>query len=114
LTRHLLWLATALGAACTTVAAPVAVVRSLGTRQCEAGGTTPAALAQKLRDAGLSPLAPGCAHDGRMRPAVCGAPDGRLALVEIPHAQLARAQALGFVALSTLPEARREPCPPPR
>jgi hypothetical protein len=114
LTRLLLGLAAVLGTACGTVAAPVAIAQSLGSRQCEGGGSTPQALAQTLRAAGLTVLSESCAHDGRMRPAVCGAPDGRLAVFEVPGEQLARAQALGFVALSTLPDARPQPCPPAR
>lgn len=114
LNRTLLWLAAALGTACGTVAAPVTVAQSLGTRQCEAGGMTPQALAQNLRAAGITVLSESCAHDGRMRPAVCGAPDGRLAVFEVPGDQLARAQALGFVPLASLPEARPQPCPAPR
>ena len=104
----------ALGSACTTTpatsATPVAVVKTLGQRQCEGGGTTAAALAQALRDAGVQVLAQACAHDGRMRPAVCGAPDGVMAWFEIPGDQLAKAQALGFVAMASLPDARRQDC----
>ena len=101
----------ALGSACATApATPVAVVKSLGQRQCEGGGTTAAALAQALKQAGVQVLAQACAHDGRMRPAVCGAPDGLMAWFEIPGDQLAKAQALGFVAMASLPDARRQDC----
>lgn len=103
-------LAAAAGAACSTMAAPLAVARSLGTRQCESAGATPQALAQALRDAGLEVRAVACGHDGRMRPAVCGAPDGRLAIVDIPGDQAARAQALGWVPLADLRDAQRQPC----
>lgn len=88
----------------------VTVVRPLGTRQCEAGGATSEALAQTLRDAGVTVSALACGHDGRMRPAVCGAPDGRLAVADIPQAQQARAEALGWQAMSTLPGAQRQAC----
>lgn len=104
----------ALGSACATTpakpATPVAVVKTLGQRQCEGGGTTAAALAQALREAGVQVLAQACAHDGRMRPAVCGAPDGVMAWFEIPGDQLAKAQALGYVAMASLPDARRQDC----
>lgn len=123
LTRPIAWLTLAgalgLGAACSTSAtpaaaanpaAPVAVVKSLGGRQCEGAGTNPAALGQALRQAGLQVLAEGCAHDGRMRPAVCGAPDGVMALFEIPADQLQKAEALGYAALASLPDARRQVC----
>jgi hypothetical protein len=102
----------ALATGCAQGAGPVAVLaHPLGTRQCEAGGTTPQALAQALRAAGLTVLAVGCGDDGRMRPAVCGAPDGRLAVVELPAEQAARAQSLGWVPLSSLRGAQRLPCP---
>lgn len=105
---------TAFGTACTTVAAPVTVAQSLGNRQCEAGGRTLQSVAQSVRDAGITVLAQACGHDGRMRPAVCGAPDGVLALLDIPSDQLAKARSLGFVTLESLPDARRQDCPPPR
>lgn len=104
-------LAVAAGPACTTVAAPVWMAQPLGSRQCEDGGRTPQAMAQALRDAGIGVLALACGHDGRMRAAVCGGPDGRLALVEIAGDQRERAQALGWVPLTGLPDAQRQPCP---
>jgi hypothetical protein len=109
-TRIMAGLWVAAGSACTTVAAPVWIAQSLGSRQCEDGGRTPQAMAQALRDAGIGVLAVACGHDGRMRPAVCGGPDGRLALVEIAGEQRERAQALGWVPLAGLPEAQRQPC----
>ena len=105
-----------LGTACATpppatpAATPVAVVKSLGHRQCEDGGATPASLGQALRAGGVQVLVEACAHDGRMRPAVCGAPDGVMAWFEIPADQLAQAQALGYVTAASLPDLRRQPC----
>lgn len=100
-----------LGSACATPPAPpVVVVKSLGQRQCEGGGTTPAALAQALQAAGVSVMAQACAHDGRMRPSMCGAPDGMMGWFQIPGDQLAKAQGLGFVAITSLPDARRQDC----
>lgn len=104
----------AFGAACATVAAPVTVAQSLGNRQCEAGGRTLQSVAQSVRDAGIPVLAQACGHDGRMRPAVCGAPDGALAILDIPSDRLTQARSLGFVTLDSLPDARRQACPPPR
>ncbi len=101
----------ALGSACaTSPAAPVVVVKSLGQRQCEGGGTPAATLAQALQAAGVQVLAQACAHDGRMRPAVCGASDGVMGWFQIPGDQLAKAQGLGFVAITSLPDARRQDC----
>lgn len=96
------------------VAAPsgasVAMAKPLGTRQCEPGGPTAESLAGALRNAGISVTAVGCGHDGRMRPAVCGAGDGRLAVVDVPAAQQAQAESLGWKPLSALPDASRQPC----
>jgi len=98
--------------ACAGVAAPpLEVYQSLGSRQCERGGRTPAELAELLRAAGVPVQAVGCGHDGRMRPMVCGAADGRIAIIAIPAEQLATAEQLGFWPLSALPDARRLPCP---
>lgn len=110
--RHVaaLLLSVGLMAGCTTAAAPLAMARALGTIQCETGGPTAESLAQALRDAGIPVAAVGCGHDGRMRPAVCGAPDGRLAIVEIPADRRTQAEALGWRPLSDLPDASRQPC----
>ena len=105
----------ALGTACAGVAAPpvaaLPVATALGSRQCEGGGTAPAAWAQRLREAGMTVSAVGCGHDGRMRPAACGGPDGQLVVLEIDPAQLPAARALGFRPLSDWPGATRRPCP---
>jgi hypothetical protein len=90
----------------------VAVAVSLGTKQCDSGGVQPATLARRLSDAGVRVLSQGCGVDGRMRPSVCGAGDGRIAIFEIPAAQLATAQGLGYVRLDTMPDAQREACRP--
>lgn len=113
--RHLLAALLPLGLlpGCASTAAPgetLVMARPLGTLQCEPDGPTAASLASALREAGVTVRAVGCGHDGRMRPAVCGAPDGRLAVAEIPAGQQARAAALGWQPLSTWPEAQRQPC----
>jgi hypothetical protein len=100
----------ALGAACAAEPPPLSVAISLGTRQCAAGGQQPEDLARRLRESGVQVLAQTCGSDGRMRPAMCGAADGRLAIFEIPAAQWAAAQALGYVRLDSMPDAQREPC----
>lgn len=96
--------------ACAAEPPPLAMAISLGTKQCEQGGLQPDALARRLTDAGVRVLAQGCGIDGRMRPAVCGAGDGRIAIFDIPASQVGSALNLGFVRLSSLPDAQREPC----
>jgi len=96
--------------AAAPAAVSVAMALPLGTRQCESGGPTAESLAAALRNAGVGVTAVGCGHDGRMRPAVCGAGDGRLAVVDVPAAQQPQAEALGWKPLSAMPDARRQPC----
>jgi hypothetical protein len=113
-TSPLIFTLTAACATPATTAAPVWIAQSVGTRQCEEAPLNQrsgqVALAA-LRDAGLVVSASACGTDGRMRPAVCGAGDGRLVLAEIPSDQLARAQALGWVPLALMRDAQRQPCP---
>jgi hypothetical protein len=92
-------------------AAPaVSVTKSLGGKQCEAGGTSLAVLAAQLAQAGVTVQRQACGDDGRMRAAVCGAPDGRIAIFTIPAAQQALATQAQFVPLAALPDAREQPC----
>jgi hypothetical protein len=89
----------------------VAVWKSLGSRQCSGGSTSVESLASQLRQAGVAVHAAACGHDGRMRPAVCGQPDGRIGLFDIAAADLDRATALGFRPRAGLPDATALPCP---
>ena len=96
--------------------APVAVDRlvvyqSLGRRQCEAGGETPATLAAQLNSSGIEATPAGCANDGMMYAAVCGGGDGVLGLLDIAAADAAAATKAGFRPFSDLPDASRQPCP---
>ncbi len=105
--------------ACTSpaaVPAPVAadrltVFKSLGRRQCEAGGETPASLAAQLKSSGIEATLTGCANDGMMYAAVCGGGDGALGLLEIAAVDAAAAVKAGFQPFSDLPDASRQPCP---
>lgn len=89
-------------------AGSVVVVRTLGALQCSGGGQSPAALARVLADAGIPVLSTRCGSDGRMHPAVCGAPDGRVGLFEIAADKVDAAAALGFRAAG--PEVQERPC----
>lgn len=89
----------------------VTVAKSLGTVQCGVGGFTPETLAKQLFDVGVAVHAQGCGLDGRIYPAVCGAPDGRLAVFDISAQQLSLAVASGFGLLSLWPDATKNACP---
>ena len=96
--------------------APVAadrltVYKSLGRKQCEAGGETPETLAAQLKAAGVEATPAGCADDGMMYAAMCGGGDGWLGLVDIPAAGAAAAAKAGFRPFSDLRDASRQPCP---
>ena len=96
----------------TTAAADRLVVfKSLGRRQCEAGGETPATLAAQLNSSGIEAMPAGCANDGMMYAAVCGGGDGVLGLLDIAAADAAAAAKAGFRPFSDLPDASRQPCP---
>lgn len=106
-------LGAALLAACTSTpsAAALRVVRATGGHQCEGGGLTVDAMRRQLEDAGVRVRSAQCATDGRMRPAMCGAPDGRLGVFEIDAASQAAAAALGFQPLAEGSDVRVVPCP---
>lgn len=84
---------------------------SMGSLQCTGGGTPLPEWERRLTAAGVQVLASSCGMDGQAHATVCGAPDGRIAIVQAPSRQAPAASALGFVALSTLPGATRVPCP---
>lgn len=98
--------------ACGGGSAPgnVAVYVSLGSRQCEGGGRSLADVQRSAQAAGLTIVSASCGTDGAMHAAVCGGPDGRIAILDIPGAQLATARSQGLKPLTELPDARRTPC----
>ena len=87
------------------------VYKYLGSKQCSGGGTPLATMMRQLSDAGIPAMNVNCGTDGRMYPAMCGAADGRIGIVEVPEAKAAAAVALGFAPLSSLPEASKTVCP---
>jgi hypothetical protein len=103
------------GAACAHTtradASNVTLWKSLGSRQCQAGGTTAQALADALRSAGVNVVSVTCGRDGNIRPMLCGLPDDRIAVLELPATQEALATAQGFAPISKLPHWQSEPCP---
>lgn len=107
----LLTLAVVPAAACaTTPPTTVSVYLVLGSRQCQDGGRTLAEVQKMLTDAGVRVLAAGCGSDGMMYPAVCGAPDGRIAILDVPPEQVEAARKLGFSLLTERPRAQRLAC----
>ena len=90
--------------------AGASVYRSIGSVQCSDGGTPRQTMERELVGAGIQILGSACGADGNMRPALCGAPDGRIAIFEIPAAQTATASSLGFALLSNLPSASKVEC----
>lgn len=88
----------------------VQVYKSNGSVQCAEGGTGLDALRRQLEQAQIRVMRASCGTDGRMYAAMCGAPDGRIGIFEIPEAEAARALKLGFAALRNLPDARAVPC----
>ena len=89
----------------------VGVYKYVGSKQCSGGGTPLATMMRQLSDAGIPAMNVNCGTDGRMYPAMCGAPDGRIGILEVPEAKVSAAAALGFAPLSGLPEASKTVCP---
>lgn len=92
------------------VAANATLYRYAGSKQCEGGGATPQQVTQELAAAGVAVVEAGCATDGRMYAAMCGASDGRIVVVQVRRADARAAQAKGFKPLAELPEAARSVC----
>jgi hypothetical protein len=65
----------------------------------------------QLVGAGVIVLRSACGTDGLMRPAVCGASDGRIAIFAIASKDEDAARKLGFMPLKSLPEATVTKCP---
>jgi len=89
----------------------VTMWKSLGSRQCQGGGTTAQALAEALRSAGVEVVSIACGRDGNVRPMLCGLPDDRIAVIELPGAQRALAAAQGFAPIDELAHWQPLPCP---
>jgi len=89
----------------------VPVYQYIGSKQCQGGGTALATMMRKLSDAGIPAMNVSCGTDGKMYPAMCGAPDGRIGIVGVPEDKVAAAAKLGFAPLSNLPDATKTVCP---
>lgn len=68
-----------------------------GSRQCEPdSGMSAVALQAELAAQGITVLGQRTGHDGRIYPAVCGAPTGRTQVFTIPAELVPAAEALGY------------------
>lgn len=95
----------------STTTQSVKVYKSRGAIQCGDQGKPPAEMSRELVDAGVPVLSYACGTDGRMYTAMCGRPDGKINIFEIPGEQLNKALALSFQPLSNLPDAQEVECP---
>lgn len=89
----------------------VSVYKYFGSKQCSGGGVTLATMMRQLSDAGVPVMNVSCGTDGRMYPAMCDAPDGRIGILEVPEGKVSAAVRLGFAPTSNLPEASKTICP---
>jgi hypothetical protein len=88
----------------------VSLYKTAGSVQCTGGGLSLPELQRQLNSAEILVLSSACGSDGKMYPAACGAPDGRIGIFQVPEAQAQAAAKLGFAPLSELPDATRVPC----
>lgn len=98
------------GSESTPVEPNISVYKYVGSVQCTGGGTPLPAMESQLSDAGIHSLAVACGGDGNLYPAICGGPDGRIAIFDVPAEQSKTAVALGFAPLGQLPGATRVTC----
>lgn len=81
--------------------------------QCEAPRVTPAQLDNELVTVGAKVLSKSCAWDGRMYPAVCGAPTTYLQVIEVAQNQADLVRPLGYKTLAEFSEVFPMDCPAP-
>ena len=98
------------GAAQNAAEPTVSVYKSRGGLQCENNALAVSELERQLKDAGIRVAASSCGHDGRMRPAMCGRPDGNIAIFDIPASKLDAAVALKFAPMERAKDASRAAC----
>ncbi len=104
--RFLIILMSTAIAACNAIpnATLITVQKPLGTLQCQDNDNAELRLIQLstlLTEAEIKIASAAISHDGRSRPAVCGAADGKIGLFKIPSKQLQRAQQLGYSLLES-------------
>ena len=86
------------------------IFKSFGTVQCEPASVSTGPMVAELEKAGVHVYASACGVDGMMRPAVCGAGDGRIAIIDVAADKISKAMSLGFDPISKVPEFQTAPC----
>lgn len=86
------------------------VFKSLGSLQCSGGGVSLTTLQSQLAAANITVGSAICGTDGLATPTVCGSPDGKIGIFEIPSAQIGAATAAGFIHVTSTSPARAVPC----
>lgn len=92
--------------------APTTLAREVTNIQCEAPRTTLAQVDQQLADANVQVYSKGCAWDGTVGLAVCGAPSWYLRFIEVPKYQESLVRALGYRAPNEFWRFIPADCPP--
>lgn len=88
----------------------VTVYKSTGGVQCGGSGLSLTAMQEQLATANVKVRSAACGGDGMMYPAVCGAPDGRIGIFDIPATHASAAAGAGFALLNANPVERIVPC----
>jgi hypothetical protein len=88
----------------------VSVYKYNGTVQCASGGLTLTQMQGQLTAANVQVRASACGNDGTAQPALCGAPEYRIGIFQIPAAQVSAAASAGFAPLSAKPGAKTVSC----
>lgn len=87
------------------------VYKYAGSTQCNTGkGLTLEEMKRQLVSAHINVLTAACGNDGKMRATMCGAPDGKIGIFEIPTDQFDVALKIGFLSIDQLTDAVKVPC----
>lgn len=84
--------------------------KNFGYKQCEPATVKLQDIVAQVKGAGVQVVSASCGADGRMYAAMCGGPDGRIAIIDAPSSSADKLKSLGFAPLSTLPDAQKTGC----
>ncbi len=100
-----------LGSGCGgTSATTVKVFKYDGSVQCGSVGTAVTVMAAELSNAGVAVICSQKGQDGLAHPTVCGTATGAINIYQVDHTNLAKAETLGFAAVSTLASYQDQTC----